>query len=239
LDTNACSDTRKQLNNCLRSFDIRNNSCSLLQTAYDDLAEDWENTTAVLDQSLASTKRLEKAVETSNALLNSTKMELANVKESCEREAEAGRQKISSLQSIVDNVQEDLQCLKDSPNCTYESEKYFCLLRVFLPSLCLRQSQTGQELFRLSNCNSLTDDYLLQIDWALFAKENPYLTILLIFLIIFAVIGFLSVFSVSVWCVAEVRRRRRRVWVPTVPKQSEPEPSAGMELTSVSKIQIF
>ena len=237
LNTDACSESKRQLESCQRDYAARNSSYSSLKTAYDELVEDWENTTNVLDTCLASNSKLENLNEVGGRLLNSTRIELATVKETCEREAEAGRNKLSELQAVMDNVQDDLQCLKDSPNCTYESDKYLCLLRAYLPSLCLKRNQAGQELFSLTNCNSLTDLSLLQMDWVLFARENPYLTTLLIFLIIFAVIGFVFVFLVSVWCTAEYRRRRRRVWTPAGTQQSSQEPQqTSTELTSVSQL---
>jgi uncharacterized paraquat-inducible protein A len=102
-------------------------------------------------------------------------------------------------------------------------------------SLCLLEGQTGQHAFGLSNCGLIGDITLSQLVWSEFFKANPITATLMMFLIFFAIIGFLVSTLVVFKCVV-VYRQRRRSAVVTKPKNTPILKNVRTTIGKVNKI---
>jgi hypothetical protein len=71
------------------------------------------------------------------------------------------------------------------------------------------EAQAGHEVFGVPLCTLLGDRTLSGLDWRRFVASNPLVASLLIFIMIFAVIGFVTSFVAILWCVIVCRRRKR------------------------------
>ena len=103
------------------------------------------------------------------------------------------------LRSIVRGMQRHLQCLQTEESCTQAAELYTCLPSDILDALCLKTSVLGQELFDLNVCSLLGDETWSEFNVPLFIANNPKTTAVLILIVVFSIIGAVTVVLLLVW----------------------------------------
>ena len=209
LDTEACRQLSTTHDLCVQSLKAKNISFQTLQDAHEELVDDWENVTATLDQCNDDSVKMVGELKTASALVVELRRQVADQQEDHDRKLQTCEDKAESLQIVVESVQDDLKCLDQSKNCSFEAGKYWCLPRFFTNSLCLMEAQTGQEVFGVSICGLLGDRTMGSLNWGQFVKNNPLVATFLIFLMIFATIGFVCTAVIITWCVVRCRRRKR------------------------------
>ena len=209
LDTEACKQLSTSLDLCTRSFSAKNVSFQNLQSAHDELVDDWENVTATLDQCTDDSTKLAEKLEAESKLVISLRQQVLDQKEDHDGKLQTCEEKAGSMRAVIESVQDNLKCLDTSKNCSFEAGKYWCLPRFFTRSLCLSEAQTGHEIFGVSVCELLGDLTVANLNWRRFVKNNPLISVFFIFTLIFAIIGFISSTILITWCVVKYRRRRR------------------------------
>lgn len=205
VDRAACTQTQNDLKTCNSSLTVKNKSFDILKVECDELMEDWEKLTVEQESCLFNQTSLEDRLERKENRVEFLTSELGRAHSDCATRVEACERKSAELQGVVATIQDDLLCLEETANCSYEAGKYTCLPRFFFDVLCMSEERVGQEVFQIRPCLLMGDATLKSIPWGSFIRENPVTSTLVIFGLIFAAIGFLTVFLVGLWCVIVCR----------------------------------
>jgi hypothetical protein len=184
---------------------VKNKSFDILKEECDELMEDWEKLTVEQESCIFNQTSLEDRLERKENRVEFLTKELGRAHSDCATRVEACERKSAELQGVVATIQDDLLCLEETANCSYEAGKYTCLPRFFFDVLCMSEERVGQEVFQIRPCLLMGDATLKSIPWGSFIRENPVTSTLVIFGLIFATIGFLTVFLVGLWCVIVCR----------------------------------
>ena len=209
LDTQSCRKAHTDLSSCVAGWAAKNLSFIQLEKDSNELASEWENVTSLLDQCLEDKSDVSAELLDVQSTLRETKEAQVVLLEQHKKDMKRCEGRVSLCQGVVDSVHSDLRCMQDVKNCTYESGKYLCLPRFYTDLICMTSEQPGQEFFHLESCNLLGDSTVQHLSILLFVAGNPWTSVILITVFIFAFIGVLAIFTGALLIVRWCRRRSR------------------------------
>jgi len=209
VDKLACVQAQNALGACTAALTAKSDSYNGLKEDCDELSEEWENVTSSLATCSQSEEQLDKDLAAQKSAYSDCQQNIEKFRKESGESLAACESRSATLGAVVDSIQEDLKCLEGTPNCSFEAGKYLCLPRIMTSTLCLKMSAAGQELFGLDQCQLLGDSSVWNLSPRQFARENPYTVSLLIFVALFAIIGFICTFIICLWCVIICRKKRR------------------------------
>ncbi len=100
---------------------------------------------------------------------------------------------IETLQSDFNSLAMHMQCKNsDDSRCGLLAQKYTCLYAFLFSDVCTMRFVPGQELFNLTVCNTLGDKTFPYLNPILFIENNPITFTLMVILLAFSLIGFVT-----------------------------------------------